>query len=120
LGQAIDLLEGGSALCEETEKFLAAFCEGSVLGLTQTLVPMEKYKRDKLIPILEQWESLVQQALVCRSGGSGVLPQARQLADRRQSPALLQALKDLRKAIDYARGNVSPAAICSWLCWALR
>jgi glycerol-3-phosphate dehydrogenase (NAD(P)+) len=27
---------------------------------------------------------------------------------------------DLQKAVDHARSNVSPAAVCGWLQWALR
>lgn len=120
LGQAIAMLEGSSDLFEETEKFLAAFTNRSALGLTETLVPMEKYKRDKLIPILTQWENLLQQALLCRSGGQVLLPQAKELAYARQSTDLLSALKDIQRGIRYAGDNVSPAAICGWLSWRLR
>lgn len=120
LGQAIKMLEEGSDLFEETENFLEAFAGHSALGLTQVLVPMEKYKRDRLIPVLEQWESLLQQAIICRSGGKVMLSQAQALATDRDSKDLLQALRNIQKAIDYARGNVSPAAICGWLSWALR
>lgn len=120
LGQAICMLEEGSDLFEETQKFLEAYSTGNTLGLTQTLVLMEKYKRDRLIPILEQWESLLQQALICRSGGKVLLPQAQSLATARDPKDLLRSIQDLKKAIDYAKGNVSPAAICGWLNWVLR
>lgn len=43
-----------------------------------------------------------------------------QLAGSRSSKDLLQAVEHLRKAIEYAQGNVSVAAICGWLTWALR
>lgn len=120
LGQAISMLEEGSDLFEETQKFLEAYASASALGLTQTLVPMEKYKRDRLIPILEQWESLLQQALICRSGGKVLLSQAQTLATARDPKDLLRSIRDLKKAIQYAKGNVSPAAICGWLSWTLR
>ena len=32
----------------------------------------------------------------------------------------MEALQILKKARAYAQGNVSPAAICGWLEWALR
>lgn len=120
LGQAITLLEEGAELPEETQAFLDAYRQRSALGLTQVLVPMEKYKRDRLIPILEQWESLLQQALICRSGGQTALPQAKTLATARDPKELLEDLRSLQKVIEYAKGNVSPAAICSWLAWHLR
>lgn len=120
LGQAISLLEEGTDLLEETNAFLEAYLHRSALGLTQVLVPMEKYKRDRLIPVLEQWETLLQQALICRSGGNTPLPQAEKLASARDPKDLLKDLTCLKKVIDYANGNVSPAAICGYLAWALR
>ena len=120
LGQAIQLMEAGADLFPETESFLNAFSQASALELTQTLVPMEKYKRDKFIPILEQWQTLLQQALIARNGGSALLPQAQKLAAARESQDLLTALRSVQKGIDYAKGNVSPAAISSWLTWTLR
>jgi len=36
------------------------------------------------------------------------------------SPELLNAVQCLQKAVDYTTGNVSPAAVCGWLEWALR
>lgn len=119
LGQAAELLETGTTLYPETEKFLAAFAEKSALGLVQTLVPMERYKRDKLIPILEQWAELLEQALVCHSGMESLWKEAKQLTGR-NSRDLLSALRQVRKCIEYAQGNVSPAAICGHLAWALR
>ena len=120
LGQAMELLQTGTDLFPETEKFLQAFGHRSALELTETLVPMEKYKRDKLIPVLEQWASVLQQALVARSGGIALLPQARDLGMTRDPKDVLKALRDIQKVIEYAKGNVSPAAICSWLAWNLR
>lgn len=120
LGQAIKLLEEGTDQYPETEKFLAAFAEKDVMGLVQTLVPMEKYKRDRLIPILEQWAQLLQQALVCQSGSQTLSDQARTLSTRRNARDLLDALRQIQKCITYAQGNVSPAAICGHLSWTLR
>lgn len=120
LGQAIRLLEEGAELLPETQRFLEAFCQRSSLGLTQTLVPMEKYKLDRLIPVLEQWTELLQQALICRNGGKALLPQAKALAQARQSKDILEAIRTLQKVTEYARGNVSGAAICGYLTWALR
>lgn len=119
LGQAMELLQAGSQLYPETEKFLAAYGEKSELGLVSTLVPMEKYKRDRLIPILEQWAQLLEQALVCHSGMDSLWPEAKKLTGR-NSRDLLHALRQIQKCIEYAQGNVSPAAICGHLSWALR
>ena len=120
LGQAKAILEQGEALSEQSEAFVTAFGQRDAVLLVSTLVPMEKWGRDRLIPELEQWTALTQQALMCRSGAPTVLKQARDLASRRSSAELLQALRQLQKATEYLQGNVSPAAVCGHLAWALR
>ena len=120
LGQARKLLEDGGAITPETQAFARSFGEKDPLLLVQTLVPMEKWKRDQLLPELEQWAQLLQQALVCRSGMQALTPAARELASLRSSAELLQALRHIQKAIEYIQGNVSVAAVCGWLQWALR
>lgn len=120
LGQAMQLLESGNAVTEQTRAFASSFGQKDPLVLAQALIPMEKWKRDQLQPELEQWVHLVQQALVCRSGVPVPSPEARELAGLRSSSELLQALRHIQKAIEYIQSNVSPAAICGWLQWALR
>ncbi len=120
LGQAKEALENGSAASPQTEGFVDSFCQRDSLGLLQTLVPMEKWKRDQLLPELVRWAELLQQALVSRSGVEVLSPMARQLGSARSSPELLEALRHLQKTIEYTQGNVSPAAICGYLEWTLR
>lgn len=120
LGQAKVLLEEGAAQDPQTEGFVRAFSQRDALALVQVLVPMEKWKRDQLIPILNQWVQVLHSALMCRSGISAISPAARQLGAARSSGELMDAIRQLKKAITYAQGNVSVAAICSWLSWALR
>lgn len=120
LGQARNLLEQGSAINPQTEQFLHAFAAGDPIGLVQTLVPMEKWKRDQLIEALQEWTQLLQSALVSRSGAEALHPLARELAAKRTSKALMEAIRQLQKCTEYAQGNVSPAAICGYLGWVLR
>ena len=84
------------------------------------LAPMEKWKRDQLIPVLQQWLYLVESALACRSGMAAVSAHVRQLAAQRSPADLMNAALALQKGIDYAQRNISPAAVCGWLSWALR
>ena len=120
LGQAMTILESGSDLPPETQQFLHAYANRSALELVQTLAPMEKWKRDQLIPILQQWATCLEGALVYRSGVSTVTPMARELTAGRSAGELMQAVKLLQQSIEYAQGNVSVAAICGHLAWALR
>ena len=120
LGQAQTLLRGGSELPVQTEEFVRAFAGRNSLALTQVLVPMEKWKRDVLGGILQSWLELMEGALASRSGVRAVNPLSRQLAQSRSGPELLAAVESLKKAVDYTAGNVSPAAVCGYLVWALR
>lgn len=120
LGQAKKLLEEGTAASPQTEGFVDAFSRRSALGLVQTLVPMEKWKRDQLIPALQQWLELLENALVYRAGVDTPSPMARRLGAERSSEELMGAISHLRKSIEYTQGNVSPAAVCGYLAWALR
>ena len=118
LGQAISLLE--EEALPQTQAFLQAFGCRDTLLLTQTLVPMEKWKRDQLLNALQQWRDGLQDALECRSGVPAASRQTAELAAKRSGPELHQAIGHLQKAMEYAQGNVSAAAVCGWLQWALR
>ena len=120
LGQAMELLENGGALPPQTEDFLRAYGGKDPLLLTQVLTPMEKWKRDQLLEILQSWLEILEEALACRSGMTAVSAPARQLARQRTGEQLHAAIGQVKKALDYGRSNVSPAAICGYLQWALR
>ena len=120
LGQAASLLESNDDLPVQTTDFVQAFAARDIMGLTQVLVPMEKWKRDQLIPLLQQWLAILEEALACRAGGRAISGLARTLSAQRSSADLLAAIRQLQKCIEYAQGNVSPAAVCGYLQWALR
>ena len=119
LGQAQELLEGGE-IPPQTADFVRSFAARDTMGLVNVLVPMEKWKRDALIDLLTDWQMLLEDALACRAGLPSTSPLARELSQGRTAPELMQALKALQKAAQYAQGNVSPAAVCGWLAWELR
>ena len=120
LGQARQLLENGDALPPQTEQFLKAFANKDSLLLTQTLVPMEKWKRDALTEILTQWLELLEGALISRTGLSAVSAHSRELARCRSALELYEGVQVLKKALTYTQSNVSPAAVCGWLVWVLK
>lgn len=116
-GQARALLTEGSA---DVSAFAQAFQSKSALALVQVLTPMEKWKRDALIEALESWLELLENALLSRSGITAVSAQARQLSQIRTAADIYQATAAIRKALEYTKSNVSPAAVCGYLSWALR
>ena len=120
LGQARQLLEEGGNLPQQTEGFLEAFGKKDALLLTQVLTPMEKWKRDALAEILQQWIELLESALASRSGIHAISARARELSRLRTAPELYRAVGKLKQALEYTLSNVSPAAVCGWLTWELR
>ena len=120
LGQAQAMLAEGITEAPQTEAFVQALCAKDELLLTRTLVPLEKWKRDPLIELLQQWTALLEGALVIRSGGEALSPLSARLAAAKNGQQLLEAIVRLQKCIEYAQGNVSPAAICGYLQWTLR
>ena len=120
LGQALEILEAGSALPQHTTDFLHAYAERNSCAMLQVLVPMEKWKRDQLIETLQQWTALLENALVYRTGTAVATPMAQALTTGRSAQELMTAIRHLQKTTQYAQGNVSPSAICGYLEWALR
>ena len=119
LGQARELLSG-QGLSENALNFAAAFAARDVFGLQKLLTPMEKWKRDTLIPALQEWLELLEQALLVRSGLPAVTSQAAAIGTARSPRDLMRCCAALKKAMEYAQGNVSCAAVCGWLSWELR
>ncbi len=120
LGQAKALLSGEDAVPQQTQDFAAAFAGRNALLLTQTLAPMEKWKRDALIPVLHQWTEILEGALACRAGMQALSPLSEKIAAARSGQELVKAITYLQKASQYAQANVSCAAVCGYLVWALR
>lgn len=119
LGQAMELLEGREEP-QQTADFAAAFATRNTLGLTMVLAPMEKWKRDQLLSVLEQWLEVLEESLACRAGGRAISELSRSISAGRSPADILAAIRQLQKCIEYAQGNVSPAAVCGYLQWALR
>ena len=120
LGQAKLLLEEGTQSDPQTEEFVRAFSQRDGYGLTLLMAAMEKWKREQLIPLLLQWQQLLEGGLAHRCGAAAVNPLARQLSEGRSPRDLMAALETLQKASAYAQSNVSVGAICGWLAWELR
>ena len=120
LGQAQKLLESNAVITPQTEAFARSFAGKDPTGLLQVLVPMEKWKRDQILPVFEEWVQLLESALVSRYGVQSLSPAAQALSTSRSSTDLTNAIRLLQKAIEYTQGNVSVAAVCGYLEWALR
>lgn len=117
LGQAKALLEAGGGTSAQTEQFISAFTQKNTYQMLTLLTPMGAWSRDKFLEEICLWTALLQQALSCRSGMPAASQQVRLLAEARSAKELLQAIRNLQKAIEYTHGNVSVAAVCGWLTW---
>lgn len=117
-GQALALIDR-----EPDAKTLAlvdAMCQNDVYALLQTLVPLEKQKRDALSALVLDWLEIAEQALCAKCGGNTLSELAGKLSRSRTAQDLSALVDVFRKANDYLNANVSPAAVCGWLQWELR
>ena len=119
LGQAKALLESG-AVSPQTEAFATAFARRDTLGLLQVLCTMEKWKRDQAIPEWQSWLQLLQSALIAQTGNLPAPGHAKLLQSSRSPGEMMRAIEVLQEITQAAQGNVSVAAICGHLQWALR
>lgn len=115
LGQALELLqaEGHDA---QTEAFAAALAAGDRLGLLQVLLPLEKAKREMLLPLLDSWRQLLGQALAAKSGLPAASKEVESLSQSRTGSQLLSASQALQTAMDDLNLNVGTGAVMGWLC----
>lgn len=114
LGQAVAALEQTEP-SPKTAAFLEAFAARDALGMLETLTSMEKWKREQLLPVLQEWEALLTKALSARCGAP-VQDQALQaVRDRRTAREILEAVEALRQAEVWCNANVGAGAICGAL-----
>lgn len=120
LGQAKALLSDGGGWLPQTLGFAEAYSRKDSLGLLRVLVPMEKLKREQLIPMFTQWRELLSSALTCRAGLPPMDGLSRSIAAGRTARELSQGVEVLSLSLEYLQGNVSPGAVCGNLTWKLR
>lgn len=118
LGQAEALLTHEQD--PRTDALVQAMCRKDVFALLQTLVPLEKLKRDALGELIAQWLEISEQALSAKCGGSALSESAQKLSESATAQELSALVEVFRKAGLYLNANVSPAAVCGWLEWELR
>ncbi len=120
LGPALELLAGDAGDDPRDSAFVEAFAAGDAYALASVLVPLEKQKRDVLIPVLQSWCTQLQNALLQRNGAGMPTAAAKKLMAQRRPAELLKGVEALEKATQYLQGNISPGAVCGWLLWELR
>ena len=119
LGQAKAILEETATTSPQTEEFARAFAARDGLGVAQLMASMEKWKRDKFLEEMSAWSALLRGALVCRNGQAGTAAE-QALGAGRSARELMNAYNEIQKAMQYAQGNISVAALCGNLLWQLR
>ena len=120
LGQARQILSDALDYPPQTEQFAESFATKDSLMLLQTMVSMEKWKREQLLEALNQWMQVLEGALCCRAGMPSAHPMSAKISKMRSAEQIRSAIDALQKCIDYAQRNISVAAICGYLSRALR
>jgi len=119
LGQALRLMESGGGASPEVEAILKALSRGQRRAeVLRACVPLEKYKRDQLLPILEQLREGLSETMAVRRGMPGT-PEQRQLAGAVTMRTLSDAAEAAQVAIDRLNGNASAAHVMGALSVAL-
>ena len=114
LGQAVAILEQAEP-SPKTAAFLEAFAARDTLGMLETLTSMEKWKREQLLPALQEWSALLTEALSARYGAPISNPALQAVRDRRTAREILEAVEALRQAETWCNANVGAGAICGAL-----
>ena len=118
LGRAAAMLEAEPL--PQTPQFAKAYGKGDTLGLLSLFCSMEKFNRDRLLPIVQEFRRLIVEALLFRQGAAAASPDAMAVAARRTPQALLAAAGALEEAAADCRANVNTATICAALFARLR
>lgn len=117
-GQALTLLqEGAQSLL--TREFAEACASGDRLALLRVLLPLEKQKRDALLPIFDEWRALLAEALRAKNGLPAVSPVAAALCASRTGAQLLSAARAMERAMSCLNQNVGAGPVIGWLCTQL-
>ena len=119
MGQALELLEQESIFAPQALRFAEGFRDRNKLELALLFASMEKWKRDQILPVLEQCFAILEEALICRSGMPATSSQARAISAAYSGQDLLRCIEEMKKAILYTKSNVSVAAVCGYLAHAL-
>ncbi len=119
LGQAAAYVEDES-YGPAAAQFAACFAARDELALLQLLIPMEKYKREQLLPVLEQLRQLLCRALAAKSGAEPPRAPYDAICRTRTGAQILSAAQSLQRAIDDLNANVGVGAVIGWLSVRLR
>ncbi len=119
LGQAKTRLANGSGWLPETQQFAQCFAAKDRLGLLRLLTPLERQKRDTLVPLFTQWQALLHAALLQQSGRPSPDSLCRSLAAGCSGQAISQGIRILESSLACLQGNASTGAVCGNLVWQL-
>ena len=119
LGQVLTLLQDAE---DEpfVRQFAAAYAARDRMALLRILLPMEKAKREQLLPALQQLRACICGALAQRGGLDAASESAAQIVASRSGSELMQASDSIQTAIDALMANASAGAVVGYLTMKLR
>jgi DNA polymerase-3 subunit delta' len=120
LGKAKEAVGEGSDLSAETIALATAVADGNVLSAILTLNKMEKYKREQMLPILQQMQLVVAEAMTVKAGVPATGAQAKHLATQLTASRLRELYDLFGEAAVASNANVNTGHICGFLAVGLR
>ncbi len=118
IGQAQRILREDEKPDPLAGELCEAYAKQDALALTQTLMKLERRKREQLLPILRQVRGTVAEALAHRCGA----PQTEEtpFVSARTTADLTKACRSLEEAIRAAEANAGVGHVCGYLAVTLR
>lgn len=114
LGQALALLADAQEQ-PVIRQLAAAYAARNQMELLRVLLPMEKWKREQLLPVLRQFRACICDALQQRAGLDAASEAAVQIVSSRSGTELIQACDSIQTAIDSLMANASAGAVVGFL-----
>lgn len=114
LGPALALLRQDADF-PQVRQLAQSYAAHDMLGLLRVLLPMEKQKRDQVLPVLARMREVLLSALELRNDLASPDADAQAIVRARTGAQILQAAEDLQTAADDLNRNVSVGAVIGWL-----
>jgi len=119
LGKTLQILES-ELLLPQVEQMIAGYAARDNYAVLQSLLQMEKWKREQLRPALAQLRLLLCDAMLLRAKRPAAFEGAKRLLENRTGSELLSAAQNLQYAMDALDANAAVGAVIGWLCVHLR
>ena len=120
LGLAIRQLTAPDGSGQYDEEFAAALASQDPYLLLCLFSKLEKLGRDPFCAVMQSWQALLHEAILCRAKGTFSSADCQRLCQALTARKLLSAYRTIQSAIEACRGNIGIGHLCGALSVQLR